>query len=121
MLMITGPQCSFANLPVVIEELVELIGRMIDCMQKEGLASVVAAREGAQKWTSYSAEVTEPSLLREGASVSSWIVGANVAKRHARPVNYVGGATAYFGACHRQVATGVECVEFGPVGPLVRR
>ncbi|WP_342661420.1 NAD(P)/FAD-dependent oxidoreductase [Rhodococcus ruber] len=112
MLMITGPQAAFANMPVVIEEVVEFIGRILATMQSEGHAQVMATPAGAQKWTEHTAEVVELSLLREGGSVGSWFVGANVKDKPNKPMYYLGGAKAFFEEFHRQVETKFESFDF---------
>lgn len=112
LLMITGPQAAFANMPVVIEEIVEFIGRTLASMQANGFERVVANIEGAEKWTAHTEEVVQMSLLREGGAVGSWFVGANVKDKPNKPMYYLGGAKAFFDECHRQVDTEFESFDF---------
>ncbi len=95
LLFICGPQSAYANIPVVVEKVVETIGQALERMTTQGLDRIEATREAAQAWKAHLNEVLHMTLLPEGEKVGSWYLGANIPGKPRSPLFYFGGAGAY--------------------------
>jgi cyclohexanone monooxygenase len=117
LLMITGPQGPFTNLPPAIEAHVELISNLIahaeDVRRSTGddHAVIEATKEAEQKWCQECERVAEGSLFKETAS---WIFGQNVPGKRVALRFYFGGLKGFYEAVGRVIQNGYE--GFVPIG-----
>ncbi|WP_093085320.1 flavin-containing monooxygenase [Pseudonocardia oroxyli] len=101
LLMISGPQCLYANFPMVSEMNVEWIGELLGSMREKGLDSVEVTAEAAEAWSAHLDEVFQMTVLTDGAKVGSWYLGANIPGKPQKILFYFGGAAAYTAAWER--------------------
>lgn len=113
LLMITGPQGPFSNLPPAIEAHVDLISRLIDRaesfrrqQQSDHVTSPIlieALPEAEEAWTQECEQAAEGSLFKETAS---WIFGQNVPGKKFAIRFYFGGLKGFYQAVQRVIDAG---------------
>ena len=93
MLMVTGPNGPFTNIPPTIETHVEFISDAIARAQKnKGRDAIIeVTREAESGWTGLCNELSKDSLFRKSPS---WIFGANVGKAYSS-LFFFGGLKDY--------------------------
>jgi cation diffusion facilitator CzcD-associated flavoprotein CzcO len=107
--MISGPQAPFANIPVVIDKSVEFIGRAIAFLREHGHARREPTPEAVESWCRHMQELLDVvSVIKQGESVHSWFVGANVPGKAHSVYFYFGGAPAYFQEIGQVAGRGFE-------------
>ncbi|HZZ49885.1 MAG TPA: NAD(P)/FAD-dependent oxidoreductase [Pseudonocardia sp.] len=94
--MVCGPQSAYANIPVVIEEVVGWIGRALGAASDRGASAVEALDDAATAWGEHVEQVFGATLLPRGEKVGSWYLGANIPGKKRRVLFYFAGAGAYF-------------------------
>ncbi|MEH6516310.1 MAG: NAD(P)/FAD-dependent oxidoreductase [Halioglobus sp.] len=94
--MVTGPQAPFANLPTSIEQNAIWIADCIKKMESEGYDTFTPKQEAEDEWSAHVSEVHKQTLMNQGDSVHSWMMGANIENHPARVLIYFGGANAYY-------------------------
>ena len=74
---ITGPQSPsvLSNMPVSIEQHVELVARIIGDVRDRGAATIEATREAEDAWVAHNQELAEGTLF---PTADSWYMGANI-------------------------------------------
>lgn len=113
LLMITGPQGPFSNLPPAIEAHVDLISRLIDRAEgfrrrltpgdAEDSKLIEALPEAEEAWSRECEQAAEGSLFKETAS---WIFGQNVPGKKYAIRFYFGGLKAFYQAVQRVIDGG---------------
>ena len=96
MFMICGPLSPFANIPVVIDNVVKWIGRALAYMRSEGIARMEATPAAVDEWVRHVNELVSGSVLADGANVRSWFLGANIPGKTTTTLFYFGGANNFF-------------------------
>ena len=111
--MVTGPQAPFANLPTSIEQNAIWIADCIKKMQSEGY-DVFSPRQAAEdEWSAHVSEVHAQTLMSQGDTVHSWMMGANIENHSPRVLIYFGGANVYYDKLRESVDAGFPELEFG--------
>ncbi|KAK6375691.1 hypothetical protein LTS17_007513 [Exophiala oligosperma] len=105
--MISGPQAPFANLPVVIDNTADWIGRTISHMRQRGFTKISTKSQTGREWkdkvnASFNATVLPPGAKK----TKSWYIGANVQGKRVEPLFWFGGVAPYFAECERELAEG---------------
>jgi cyclohexanone monooxygenase len=95
LLFICGPQSAYANIPVVVEKVVWMIGQALERMAQLGADRNEATPQAAQEWKDHLHEVLHMTLIPAGEKVGSWYLGANIPGKPRSPLFYFGGAGAY--------------------------
>ncbi|MFX4286615.1 flavin-containing monooxygenase [Janibacter sp. G349] len=97
--MVTGPQSPSVlyNMPLAIEDHIDLIGDTIAYMREHGHRVVDATAQGQEQWVHEVNAVAEMTLLPRSAS--SWYMGANIPGKPRRVLVYLGGAPRYRAIC----------------------
>jgi len=108
MFMISGPQTPFANIPLVIENAVQWIGRAITYIQNEGVGYLEPIPAAVDSWVKEMDVMVDATLLRRGEKVHSWFLGANVPGKPHVVLFYFGGAGNYFDTIHSVAERGYE-------------
>ncbi len=103
MFLICGPQSPFANIPVVIDNVVRWIGRAITRLRAGGLDRFEAEARGRRRVERAHGRALASHRLPRGEDVGSWFLGANIPGKPHVVLFYFGGAGAYFDQC-REVA-----------------
>ncbi|KAJ9602014.1 hypothetical protein H2200_013573 [Cladophialophora chaetospira] len=105
--MVSGPQAPFANIPVIIDNTVDWIGKTISFMGKNGHHRIETKEGLAKYWTEQVEGIFNATVLPEGAKQThSWYVGGNVPGKPVRPMFYFGGVAPYFAACDKEISDG---------------
>lgn len=112
MFMLFGPQVSYANAPVVTESLAGWLRDAIEHMRANGYDRVECTEGSASNWSTAVDEVFNQTLLREGESVGSWYLGANVPGKPRRVLFYFGGADNFDTLLKQNVQQNFEGFEF---------
>jgi len=113
MFMITGPQSPFANIPVVIDNTVDWIGKAISYMRDHGYKRAEPTQGASEKWGDHVKAVFDATAMaRSSATVHSWFVGANVPGKPLAALFYFGGVAAYFEHCEKEAAAGFPDLKF---------
>ena len=111
--LISGPQAPFANIPVVIDNTVDWIGRTIGYMHAHGYGQIDTTQEVAEKWREMVNMVFNMTVLPQGAKdTRSWYIGANVEGKNVEPMFYFGGVAPYFAACEKEITDGFPGFKF---------
>jgi cyclohexanone monooxygenase len=114
MLVVTGPQAPFANLPTSIEQNAKWIRSCIEKMEREGLEVFEPREEAEREWTAHTADIHRQTLMAEGYKVNSWMMGANRDDKGPRELIYFGGANAYYDRLDQSVEQGFPELDFKP-------
>ncbi len=74
---ITGPQSPsvLSNMPVSIEQHVELITRIVKDMNERGAETIEATKEAEEAWVAHNQGLAEATLF---TSADTWYMGANI-------------------------------------------
>jgi cyclohexanone monooxygenase len=105
--MVSGPQAPFANLPVIIDNTVDWIGKTITHMRAHGLSRIDTTREVADGWKELVNAVFNATVLPQGAKdTRSWYIGANVEGKNVEPMFWFGGVAPYFERCKKEIDEG---------------
>jgi cyclohexanone monooxygenase len=105
--MMTGPQSPgvISNMPVSVEQHVELIGRIISDMTARGATTIEPSQEAEDGWVQHCAELVAPTLFMEA---DTWYVGANIPGKPRVFMAYLGFVNAYRQRCDEVVAKDYE-------------
>lgn len=105
--MISGPQAPFANIPIVIDNTVDWIGKAISYMRDQGHQRIDTKAEVAEQWGDQVNAVFNATVLPQGAKdTRSWYIGANVEGKPTIPLFWFGGVGPYFAHCEKEVTNG---------------
>ncbi|OQV11092.1 hypothetical protein CLAIMM_14989 [Cladophialophora immunda] len=106
--MVAGPQIPLGNFPVLLDNNVGLIGRLIEHARKHGEKTTIEPKpEAMAKWTKLVGDVFGMTVLAEAAKkAGSWMVGANVPGKRVAPLFWMGGMGSYFELCDADVKAG---------------
>lgn len=111
--MITGPQAPFANIPVIVDNTVDWIGRAITQMRKKHASTIEAKVEAMDRWCEHVRASFEATLLATASKKArSWYIGANVPGKQENVLFYFGGLVAYFEQCEREAVEGFPGFDF---------
>lgn len=115
--MISGPQAPFANIPVVIDNTADWIGRTLSHMHEQGYTKISTKKEVGQEWRDKVNAVFNATVLPPGAKEThSWYIGANVEGKRVEPLFYFGGVAPYFAECEKELTNGFPGFEFSGAG-----
>lgn len=106
--MISGPQSPFANIPVVIDNTVNWIGRAIEHSRNRGDEGLEATPTAVENWRQHMDELLAATILGKGEKVHSWFLGANVPGKPHQVLFYFGGVNTYFAECERVIENDFE-------------
>jgi cyclohexanone monooxygenase len=106
MYMICGPHTPFANIPVVIESVVEWIGHAIEHIRAEGAAGLEATPEAVEAWRRNVQTLIEATVLADGPN--SWFLGRNIPGKPNVTLFYFGGVGAYRGEIQATADNGYD-------------
>ena len=104
---ITGPQSPsvLSNMPVSIEQHVDLVGTIIDEVRKRGATTVEPTQEAEDAWVVHNAELVKPTLFE---TADTWYMGANIPGKPRVFMPYVGGVHNYRKKCDQVAANDYE-------------
>ena len=105
--MITGPGSPsvLTNMPIAIEQHVDLVTDTIVHLTEKNLDTIEAEPEAEDAWVAHVADVAGTTLLTEG---NSWYLGANIPGKPRVFMPYGGGMDAYRARCEEVVANDYE-------------
>lgn len=94
---ICGPQTPFGNMPVIIEQHVAWMGRLIDHARKNGSNWIEAKPDTVASWKSQTEMLLNwpGNSVQAGAKFNSWFVGANVEVKPGDAFIYFGGVNNF--------------------------
>ncbi len=121
MFMICGPQSAYANIPVIIEKVVEWLSRAIEHMREHGYQSMQPTSQAVEGWTKLVADIFGMTLLPAGESAHSWYLGANTPGKPRRVLFYFGGAAGYFQEIDKVADADFEGFEFSQAPAVAAR
>ncbi|KEF53344.1 uncharacterized protein A1O9_10319 [Exophiala aquamarina CBS 119918] len=105
--MVLGPQSVWANLPVVIDNTVDWIGKTMSHMRESGHKRIDTKTELTEKWKEEVDKQFWGTLLGQGArATGAWHVGGNVEGKPLRCYWYFGGVPAYIEHCDQEIESG---------------
>jgi cyclohexanone monooxygenase len=96
--MLSGPQSTFANIPVVIDRCVKFISATITKARSVGADVIEPTRDAADAYNAHCKMLLDfNAIIKSGAPQHSWFLGANVEGKSQNAVYfYYGGAAGYF-------------------------
>lgn len=106
MFMICGPQSPFANIPVVIDGVVEWIGAALTHLRTCRIDAMEPTPAAVEAWRGQMDELLDATILRD--SRNSWYLGANIPGKPQAVLFYFGGAGRYRKACTAVADRGYE-------------
>jgi acetyl esterase/lipase len=97
--MVTGPQSPSVlyNMPLAIEDHIDLIGDTLTYMAEHGHVVVDPSDQAQDQWVAETTAISEMTLLP--TSATSWYMGANIPGKPRRVLVYLGGAPRYRAIC----------------------
>ncbi|MGH7898171.1 MAG: flavin-containing monooxygenase [Candidatus Binatia bacterium] len=104
--MICGPQSPFANIPVVIDGIVDWIGQAIRHLRDNRLDTMEPTPEAVEAWRRHVDDLVNATVLPKGKR--SWFLGDNIPGKPHVVLFYFGGAGAYRRECQAAVDRGFE-------------
>ncbi|MGI9595030.1 MAG: flavin-containing monooxygenase, partial [Acidimicrobiales bacterium] len=107
MFMITGPGSPsvLSNMPVSIEQHVELVTDIVSHLLENDLELIEADPEAEDAWVEHVNEVARPTMFMHA---NSWYLGANIPGKPRVFMPYAGGVGAYRQHCDKVVANDYE-------------
>ena len=97
--MLSGPQTPFANIPPVVENSAEWVGRAIQYMRDNDIRTMEASPEAMDAWGERLQAQLDMTVLGQGEKVGTWFLGGNVPGKANKLLMYFGGAGQYFADC----------------------
>ena len=119
MFMISGPQSAIANIPVIIDNTVDWIGRVIAHMRQNGYDRMDPTAEACVQWQQQCDAVLAATILPRGEEVGSYFFGANIPGKPRRALFYFGGAPSYMQSCEDVAANGFKGLAFSATSEAV--
>ena len=115
---ITGPQSPsvLSNMPVSIEQHVDLIGTIIAEVRERGATTIEPSREAEDAWVEYNAELVRPTLFE---TADTWYMGANIPGKPRVFMPHLGFVGPYRARCDEIVANDFEGFVFDAATPAV--
>ena len=104
--LVCGPQTPFANLPVVIDGIVEWIGAAIRHLESEAMTAIEATPEAVDAWVKHVDDIVNATVLPRGRR--SWFLGDNIPGKPHVVLFYFGGAGAYRQECRAALDRGFD-------------
>lgn len=97
--MVTGPQSPSVlyNMPLAIEDHIDLIGDTLTYMSEHGHTVVEPSAQAQNQWVAETNAIAEMTLLP--TSATSWYMGSNIPGKPRRVLVYLGGAPRYRAIC----------------------
>jgi cation diffusion facilitator CzcD-associated flavoprotein CzcO len=104
---ITGPQSPsvLSNMPVSIEQHVDLVGTIIGAVGDRGATTIEPSREAEDAWVEYNAELVRPTLFE---TADTWYMGANIPGKPRVFMPHFGLVGPYRERCDEVVANDLE-------------
>lgn len=110
MFLICGPQTPFANLPVVIDGIVDWIGQAIRFLEENGFTAMEATPDAVEAWGKHMDELVNATVLARGKR--SWFLGDNIPGKTHAVLFYFGGVGNYRQECRGAAESGFKGFEF---------
>lgn len=109
--LVTGPQSPSVlyNMPLAIEDHVELATGIIQQMLDKQLLEIDADPQAEEEWVNHANELAQASLL---PNTDSWYMGANIPGKPRRCLVYLGGAPKYRQICDEMIAENYKGFKF---------
>lgn len=109
--LVTGPQSPSVlyNMPLAIEDHVDLATGIIQHMLDEQLLEIDAEAQAEEEWVNHANELAQASLL---PNTDSWYMGANIPGKPRRCLVYLGGAPKYREICDEVVSANYKGFKF---------
>jgi cation diffusion facilitator CzcD-associated flavoprotein CzcO len=104
--MICGPQSPFANIPVVIDGIVDWIGQAIRHLRANDLAAMEPTPDAVERWRRHMDDLVNATVLPKGKR--SWFLGDNIPGKPHVVLFYFGGAGTYRQECQAVADRGFE-------------
>ena len=116
LLMITGPGSPsvLSNMPVSIEQHVEMYSALIEHMAAHGFDTVEAEPDAQAEWVAHVNEIAGMTMFM---LADSWYLGANIPGKPRVFMPYPGGVGAYRAKCEQVAADGYPGFTFTPMRP----
>ena len=112
--MLSGPQSTFANIPVVIDRSVKFISATVQKARSVGADIVEPTLEAAQAYNAHCKMLLDFNvIIKSGTDQHSWFLGANIEGKSQQAVYfYYGGAAGYFAELRGVVEKDFEGLSF---------
>ncbi len=116
MFTITGPQSPsvLSNMPVSIEQHVDLVGTIIGEVRARGAETIEATQEAEDAWVEHNAELVKPTLFEQA---DTWYMGANVPGKPRVFMPNLSFVGPYRAKCDEVVANDYEGFTFAGAEP----
>ncbi|HTO08966.1 MAG TPA: NAD(P)/FAD-dependent oxidoreductase [Myxococcota bacterium] len=101
--MVLGPQSPFANIPVVIDGMVDWIGRAIQHLRANRLTTLEPKPEAVEAWRKHVDRLVNATVLSKGRS---WFLGDNIPGKPHVTLFHFGGAGVYRRECLAEAENG---------------
>ncbi|KAF4219378.1 hypothetical protein CNMCM5878_003297 [Aspergillus fumigatiaffinis] len=116
MFVVCGPHLPAGNQPVSLEAFASWIGKTIEHMESNGLASIDVSNEAMNAWTTHVEQVWGGSFLAKHAhEQGSWFVGTNIPGKPSRIMFYFGGMVNLEPWLIKELKTGWSSMSFTPL------
>lgn len=111
--MVTGPGSPsvLSNMPISIEQHVEMISGIVSHLDQNELELIEAEVGAEDAWVEHVNELAEPTMFMHA---NSWYLGANIPGKPRVFMPYAGGVGAYRLHCDKVVANGYEGFTLSP-------
>lgn len=111
--IISGPQTPFANIPIVIDNVVNWISAAIQKARRDGAGTVEATPESVEAWVRHIEELYAMTVMDKGdPTIHNWMTGSNIPGKARTIMFYFGGAGAYFHELEESIDKGFPGLAF---------
>ncbi|MDA3039254.1 MAG: NAD(P)/FAD-dependent oxidoreductase [Actinomycetota bacterium] len=113
--MVTGPGSPsvLTNMPIAIEQHVDLVANTIAHLSQRGLDRIEPDPAAETAWVEHVNELAKPTMFMHA---NSWYLGANIPGKPRVFMPYAGGMSTYRTRCNEVVANGYEGFVLSKVG-----
>jgi cyclohexanone monooxygenase len=102
--MICGPQTPFANIPVVIDGIVDWIGGALTHLRENSFKTIEPTPDAVEKWTRHMEDLVNATVLPQGKN--SWFLGQNIPGKPNVVLFHFGGVGVYREECQDEADRG---------------
>ena len=107
MFLLSAPQSPFANLPIVLDNTADWIGKALRYATDNGVKEMEPTKEAQEKYSKLLNDVYNGTVLPAAAKkAGSWYIGANIEGKPVQPLFWFGGVVPYFEICKAEVDNG---------------
>lgn len=104
--VLCGPQVTTANIPVVVEHVVDYTAAAVRYAEERGPAVMEPRADVIGGWEDELVTSLNQTIIPHGKLANSWYFGSNMPGKAIAPLFWFGGAGSYFDLCEAEIGRG---------------